>query len=383
MKKIPAFNLQDKKTVRSTTTEYTANTVYNNGTLELIFMPEGYIEPTDSGYDYIYRITDHLGNTRVSFKKNSLTENIDVLATNDYYPFGLEHQKAGTTVESSNLGENYKFNGVELNEDLGLNFYEMGFRQYDPSIGRFTAVDPLADLPKQVGTSPYAFVNNNPIGYVDPTGMSWSDIRDFIKINKKINDKGGDDDYKLDKNGNITLLRETDDKTDKLIAFNDKGNETDKSVEVEKGVLNNVITDKDSKGISYDYMKVNNNETATKLFEFVAENSQVEWSQVKYGTKSNFISTSHDPIIEFGGVDLMYGLLTKGYTVREHIHSHPNRELNYYGPSGFHPRDKNKGDRSLGEWINKYYPSKGIKLKVYEVPLKKYIKYNHKGIIIK
>ena len=79
----------------------------------------------------------------------------------------------------------------------------------------------------------------------------------------------------------------------------------------------------------------------------------------------------------------MYGLLTKGYTVREHIHSHPNRESIHHGPSGFHPRDRNSGDRSLGEWINNYYPSKGIKLKVYEVPLKKYIKYNHKGIIKK
>jgi len=34
-----------KKTMGSTTTAYTANTVYKNGTLELIHTPEGYIEP--------------------------------------------------------------------------------------------------------------------------------------------------------------------------------------------------------------------------------------------------------------------------------------------------------------------------------------------------
>ncbi len=77
----------------------------------------------------------------------------------------------------------------------------------------------------------------------------------------------------------------------------------------------------------------------------------------------------------------MYKFLTKGYSVREHIHSHPNRETKYFGPSGFHTKDKNSGDRELAEWIHEYYPNRGVKLKVYEAPLKKYIRYNHKGII--
>jgi hypothetical protein len=253
------------------------------------------------------------------------------------------------------------FGGKELDDHFGLGWSFFGGRNnYYSALGIWHTVDPLAYV--VLGWSPYRAFYDNPIRYIDPTGML-------------------EDDYGLDKDGNIALLRETDDKTDKLIALDNKGQETDKSVEVEKGVLNNVKTDKDSRGTSYDYMKVGNNETATKLFEFVAENSQVEWSQVKYGSKSNYVSSSHNPTSESGGVDLMYNLLTTGYTVREHIHSHPNRKSSYHGPSGFHPRDKNSGDRELGEWINKYYPSKGIKLKVYEVPLKKYIQYNHKGIV--
>ncbi|MDB9911175.1 RHS repeat-associated core domain-containing protein [Flavobacteriaceae bacterium] len=85
----------------------------------------------------------------------------------DYYPFGLQHKKAKTVVESSNLGQNYKFNGVELENSTGL--YEMDFRQFDPTLGRFTSVDPLGEERQWVST--YNFGQNNPISRVDPTGL--------------------------------------------------------------------------------------------------------------------------------------------------------------------------------------------------------------------
>ena len=85
----------------------------------------------------------------------------------DYYPFGLEHQKADNTASSSNIGQQYKFNGVELENSTGL--YEMDFRQYDPSLGRFTSVDPLAEERQWVST--YNFGQNNPVLRVDPSGL--------------------------------------------------------------------------------------------------------------------------------------------------------------------------------------------------------------------
>ena len=45
-------------------------------------------------------------------------------------------------VNSSNPALKYKYNGTELEESLGLNLYEMDFRQYDPAIARFTGIDP-------------------------------------------------------------------------------------------------------------------------------------------------------------------------------------------------------------------------------------------------
>ena len=332
---------------------YTGAIVYKGDkTIDYIQTSTGIVRKAGADFIRQYNINDHLGNVRAVVNQSGT-----IGQSTDYYPYSL-------AFNYNNLDKNrYLYNGKELqNQSLATTFfgvYDYGARFYDPQIGRWHVVDPMAEVAS--GWSPCRTFYDNPIRYIDPTGML-------------------EDDYGLDKDGNIALLRETDDKTDKLIALDNKGQETDKSVEVEKGVLNNVKTDKDSRGTSYDYMKVGNNETATKLFEFVADNSQVEWSQVKYGTKSNYISTSHTTS-ESGGVDLMYNLLTTGNTVRENIHSHPYRKSSYYGPSGFHPRDQNSGDRELGEWINKYYPSKGVKLKVYEVPLKKYIQYNHKEII--
>ncbi len=69
------------------------------------------------------------------------------------------------------LGSNYynspfKFNGKELDEETG--FYYYGARYYDPRISIWASVDPLAE--KYPNESPYVFVHNNPLIYVDPDG---------------------------------------------------------------------------------------------------------------------------------------------------------------------------------------------------------------------
>jgi RHS repeat-associated protein len=63
----------------------------------------------------------------------------------------------------------YRYNGKELNDDLGLNLYDYGARFYDPAVGRFMGVDPLAD--DAPDWSPFRYGFNNPMMYIDPDGM--------------------------------------------------------------------------------------------------------------------------------------------------------------------------------------------------------------------
>ena len=86
----------------------------------------------------------------------------------DYYPFGLEHQKAENTARSSNLGQQYKFGGKEYQPELGLDWYDVSARNYDPALGRWMNIDPLADFMKS--ESPYEYAFNNPIYYIDTDG---------------------------------------------------------------------------------------------------------------------------------------------------------------------------------------------------------------------
>src|SRR5690554_2104385 len=113
--------------------------------------------PPDSYRDWWYH-TDHLGSSTY------LTDNFG--RPSHYYetlPFGemiVEHN------QSSYYDNAYKFNGKELDEATGMYYY--GARYYDPRISIFVSVDQKVEQTM----TPYQYVHNNPIMFIDPTGMS-------------------------------------------------------------------------------------------------------------------------------------------------------------------------------------------------------------------
>jgi RHS repeat-associated protein len=61
----------------------------------------------------------------------------------------------------------YLFNAKELDEETGLYYY--GARYYDPRISLWLSADPLQEKYPNVSTYTYTF--QNPVKYIDPTGM--------------------------------------------------------------------------------------------------------------------------------------------------------------------------------------------------------------------
>jgi RHS repeat-associated protein len=159
--------------------DYVDGIEYNNNVIEAIYHSAGRAVWNGSAWRYEFNVTDHLGNVRavISDLNNDKILNFTQISTtheiiNSFaqYPFGMAMANDGAFNNTLTPDTKYRYNGKELNEDLGLNMYDYGARFYDPSIGRFTTVDPLAD--EMVEWSPYNYTFNNPINMIDPDGRA-------------------------------------------------------------------------------------------------------------------------------------------------------------------------------------------------------------------
>ncbi|HXG06382.1 MAG TPA: RHS repeat-associated core domain-containing protein, partial [Nitrososphaera sp.] len=166
-----------------------------------------------------YLTADHLGSTRVV-----TTSNQAVLSRHDYEPCGEE---VGSSFGGRALIAGYggsdatrqRFTSKERDIESGLDYF--GARYYSSAQGRFTSVDPEnagADPDDPQSWNAYAYVRNNPLIYVDPTGEDYrlydekgnllGQVRDVKELEKLgYQAYGGNDDgsllYFKDGDGNL------------------------------------------------------------------------------------------------------------------------------------------------------------------------------------
>ena len=154
--------------------DYVGNFIYDSDgsttDLEYILTDEGRVTPNGSAHEYEYFLKDHLGNTRVSFRDDG-TGDAELIQEDAYYPFGMSLGGLSYVSGQSASTNKYLYNGKELQDDHNLGWYAYGFRFYDPAIGRFPSLDPIAD--KFHWVSPYNYAENNPASGIDLWGLQF------------------------------------------------------------------------------------------------------------------------------------------------------------------------------------------------------------------
>ncbi len=202
---------------------------------------------------------DHLGSSNyITNLAGTVSQHIE------YLPFGEllvdEHLNSHNSP--------FKFNAKELDPETGNYYY--GARYYDPKWSIWLSVDPLAE--KYSNISPYAYVANNPIRYIDPDG-------------KRIVDSNGNEvkvSTSTDKNGKRQASYSFAEGTKKSVIrkFNRNGGRIINSmVNSDKGLemVNKAVESKDNIHFNISDLTKSDRlgETSVKSSNYAVENGEV------------------------------------------------------------------------------------------------------------
>ena len=122
-----------------------------------------------------YELTNHLGNVHMTLsdyrRKEADGQEViyysQINSASDYYPFG----QLLTDGNYSSGDYRFGFNSQEKDDEIygQGNSYSAEFWQYDARLGRRWNVDPMTN--EEPGWSPYRAFYDNPIRFIDPTGL--------------------------------------------------------------------------------------------------------------------------------------------------------------------------------------------------------------------
>ncbi|MFW6639121.1 RHS repeat-associated core domain-containing protein [Nocardiopsis algeriensis] len=113
--------------------------------------------------------SDHQGTGQVAMDAAS-----EVFVRRYLTPFGEERGGSG-----QDWPDDKGFLGKTVDRSTGLVL--VGAREYDPALGRFVSPDPVMDLSDPLQLNGYAYANNSPVTFDDPSGLFLNKIKNKVK----------------------------------------------------------------------------------------------------------------------------------------------------------------------------------------------------------
>jgi RHS repeat-associated protein len=132
-----------------------------------------HVKVKQQGFLYVYVSNKNPTIQNVYFDDLKITYHTGVEQMNSYYAFGLAQNSNGFAKQNL-INQPLGYNGKEMQDELNLGWNDYGARMYMSDIGRWGAMDPLAEKSRR--WSPYTYAYNNPIRFIDPDGMEGESV---------------------------------------------------------------------------------------------------------------------------------------------------------------------------------------------------------------